>query len=1045
MRAPLSPAQERLWILQRVDPDDASYNMYLVRLLRGPLDQAALIWALTDVLARHESLRTRFTEEDGVPWAVVEAGAPGIEWLRSGSREDAERLVAERTNEPFDLEAGPPLRVAVIRMTDDRHVLCVTMHHIISDGWSLNVILDDLADCYTARLAGAEPRLRPLPVQAGDYARWQRRRAERAVPYWRERLAAPPPVELPFRREGAGSGRGEFQSVRLSPETARRLERLAAEQRTTLFTVLVAAYQTLLLRHTGQTDVLVGTVVAGRDRVELEPMVGYVSQTVILRGDLSGDPPFTDLIGRSRGEVLAALGNFSVPFEQLGHPAESLLSSMLILHNQDAGPRRAFGELTVTDIDAGFRQAKVDLLVEVWSDENGLGLSLCHDTGLFEAAEVGRLAARFALLLESVAARPDTPLSALPIWTDADRADIRTLSAGPSRSGGREPSDPRALPAGAAGSAGDILVPEMIRRAARRTPEAVAVVCGRESVTYGELLARAGALAGVLREGGVGRGDVVGVCLPRSIEAITALLAVWWAGAAYLPFDPDVPDERLAFSMADSSATHLITLREPPPGRVAVAPTTPALAGGARAPLRGETVPLDAAYVITTSGSTGVPKGVLVEHGAVAARVRWMRADYGLTSGDRVVQFASLSFDAHVEEVFPALAAGATLVLLPDGATSLPDLLASPEGEAVTVLDLPTAYWHSLAEEPGEIAWPASLRLVILGGEQVSAAAVERWRGLFGDRVRLVNTYGPTEGTVIATAADLGARDVVGRPPIGGPIAETTVRVLDDRGEPLPPGAAGELVIGGAGVARGYLGRPALTAGAFVPDPYGAPGARRYRTGDRARWRSDGRLEFLGRLDAQLKIRGFRIEPGEVESRLLAHPQVGQAFVTGRGEELVAYVTGTADPADLREHLGHSLPRQLVPTAWVSLEAFPLTPGGKIDRAALPEPVTASSAERVAPRTDAERLVAGIWDELLGAGAVGVFDDFFALGGHSLLATRVAARIRRATGIEVPIRTVFAMSTVASLAEALEELLIRELDALTDEEAMDLLAGTDHS
>ncbi|WP_433362612.1 amino acid adenylation domain-containing protein [Streptosporangium sp. CA-115845] len=1027
MRAPLSPAQERLWILQRVDPDDASYNMYLVRLLRGPLDQAALIWALTDVLTRHESLRTRFTEADGVPWAVVESGAPGIEWLRSGSREDAERLVAERTNEPFDLAAGPPLRVAVIRITDDRHVLCVTMHHIISDGWSLNVILDDLADCYTARLAGAEPRLRPLPVQAGDYARWQRRRAERAVPYWRERLAAPPPVELPFRREGAGSGRGEFQYVRLSPETARRLERLAAEQRTTLFTVLVAAYQTLLLRHTGQTDVLVGTVVAGRDRVELEPMVGYVSQTVILRGDLSGDPPFTGLIGRSRGEVLAALGNFSVPFEQLGHPVESLLSSMLILHNQDAGPRRAFGGLTVADIDAGFRQAKVDLLVEVWSDENGLGLSLCHDTGLFEAAEVGRLAARFALLLESVAARPGTPLSALPIWTDADHADIHTLSAGPS---GSELT-------------GDVLVPEMIRRAARRTPEAVAVVCGRESVTYGELLARAGRLAGVLRDGGVDRGDVVGVCLPRSIEAITALLAVWWAGAVYLPFDPDVPDERLAFSMADSSATHLITLREPPPGGVPV--VAPVLSGrDSDAPLD-VTGPLDAAYVITTSGSTGVPKGVLVEHGAVAARVRWMRADYGLTCGDRVVQFASLSFDAHVEEVFPALAAGATLVLLPDGATSLPDLLASPEGEAVTVLDLPTAYWHSLAEEPGETAWPASLRLVILGGEQVSAAAVERWRGLLGDRVRLVNTYGPTEGTVIATAADLGARDVVGRPPIGGPIAETTVRVLDDGGEPLPPGAAGELVIGGAGVARGYLGRPALTAGAFVPDPYGTPGARRYRTGDRARWRSDGRLEFLGRLDAQLKIRGFRIEPGEVESRLLAHPQVGQALVTGRGEELVAYVTGTADPADLREHLGHSLPRQLVPTAWVSLEAFPLTPGGKIDRAALPEPVAASFAERVAPRTDAERLVAGIWDELLGTGAVGVFDDFFALGGHSLLATRVVARIRRATGIEVPIRTVFAMSTVASLAEALEELLIKELDALTDEEVMDLLAGTDHS
>ncbi|MEV4530643.1 amino acid adenylation domain-containing protein [Streptosporangium sp. NPDC049304] len=1054
MRAPLSPAQERLWLLQRLDPGNASYNVYLVRLLGGPLVPAALTRALTDLLARHESLRTRFAEEEGVPWAVVEeASAPRIEWLDSGGHEEAERLVTERANTPFDLEAGPPLRVAVIRVAEDEHVLCLTMHHIIADGWSLNVILDDLADCYAARLSGEEPRLRPLPVQAGDYARWHRRRAERAVPYWREKLAEPPPAELPFRRPGEASGQGEVQRVLLPPATARRLERLAAEHRTTLFTVLVAAYQTLLLRHTGQTDLLVGTVVAGRDRVELEPMVGYVSQTVILRGDLSGDPPFTGLIGRTRGEVFGALGNPAVPFEQLSHPAESLLPSMLILHTQDANPRRTFGDLKVADLDAGFHQAKVDLLVEAWSGEDGLDLSFCHDTGLFETGEVGRLAARFALLLESVADAPGTPLSALPIWTDADHAEIRALSGGPvpdiDRAANAGPvsdtasdtvSDPVSDPVSEAG-----LVPGMILEAARRAPDAVAVVCGKQSVTYGELLARAGALAEVLREGGVRRGDVVGVCLPRSVDAITALLAVWWAGAAYLPFDPEVPDERLAFSMADSSATHLITLREPPPGRVAVAPATSRSHGGFGDP--GDLpAPQDAAYVITTSGSTGVPKGVLVEHGAVAARVRWMREDYGLTPADRVVQFASLSFDAHVEEVFPTLAAGATLVLLPEGAVSLPALLASPEGATVTVLDLPTAYWHSLTEDPRETAWPSSLRLVILGGEQVSAAAVERWRGLLGDRVRLVNTYGPTEATVIATAADLGARDVAGRPPIGGPIGATVVHVLDGRGDPLPPGATGELVIGGAGVARGYLGRPALTAAAFVPDPYGAPGARRYRSGDRARWRSDGRLEFLGRLDAQLKIRGFRIEPGEVESRLLTHPGVRQAFVTGRGEELVAYVTGTADPAVLREHLERSLPRQLVPTAWVTLDALPLTSGGKVDAAALPEPAAAVPATgRVAPRTDAERLVAEIWEELLGTGPVGVLDDFFALGGHSLLATRVGARIRRDTGVEVPIRTIFAKSTVASLAEALEELLIEELDSLTEEEALELLAGTDRS
>ncbi|MFJ2033341.1 amino acid adenylation domain-containing protein [Streptosporangium sp. NPDC087985] len=1040
MRAPLSPAQERLWLLQRLDPDNASYNMYLVRALHGPLDQAALTWALTDVLARHESLRTRFTEEEGVPWAVVEPGAPGIEWLSPHGRAEAERLVAEQVNEPFDLEAGPPVRVAVVRIADDEHLLCLTMHHVISDGWSLNVILDDLADCYTARLLGAEPRLRPLPVQAGDYGRWQRRRAERAVPYWKEKLAHPPPPELPFRHSGGATRQGEFHRAVLPPATARKLERLAREHRTTLFAVLAAAYQTLLFRHTGQDDVLVGSVVAGRDRVELEPMVGYVAQTVILRGDLRGDPAFTDLIARTRGEVLGALGNPAVPFEKLSHPADSLLPSMFILHNQDTGPRRPFGELTVTTVDPGFQQVKVDLLVEAWPYGDGLLLSFLYDTGLFEGEAVGRLADRFARLLESVADDPGTPLSALPIWTEADGADIRALATGP-------------VSAAAPG-----LVPEMVAKAVRRAPGATAVICGEETVTYGELLERADALAAALRDGGVGPGDIVGVCLPRSIESITALLAVWRAGAAYLPFDPDIPDGRLAFSMADSSATHMITRRALPEGLTAVDPASTG------APLAGRTAaamdppaagtgsghgpatagsPLDAAYVITTSGSTGVPKGVLVEHGAVAARVRWMRADYGLTAADHVVQFASLSFDAHVEEVFPALAAGATLVLLPDGAATLPDLLVSPPGGRVTVLDLPTAYWHALVEELEEVAWPPSLRLVILGGEQVSAPAVERWRGRFGDGVRLVNTYGPTEATVIATAADLGAEAARGHPPIGRPIGATTVHVLDARGEPLPPGATGELVIGGAGVARGYLGRPALTAAAFVPDPGGGPGARRYRTGDRARWRTDGHLEFLGRLDGQLKIRGFRIEPGEVENRLLTHPGVGQAFVTGRGEELVAYVTGTADPADLRAHLERTLPRQLVPTAWVRLDALPLTAGGKVDRAALPEPEITPAAGRVLPRTDAERLVAAVWEELLGTGPFGVFDDFFALGGHSLLATRVAARIRRATGVEVPIRTIFEQNTIAALAEAVEDLLIEELAGLTDEEAMDLLAASD--
>ncbi|WP_182905587.1 non-ribosomal peptide synthetase [Microbispora sp. H13382] len=1033
MRAPLSPGQERLWLLQKLSPHDASYTMYLVHRLRGPLDPDALDWAFADLAARHEGLRTRFEEEDGVPWAVAEpAGAPGslppVERIQADDEEHARRLVAERVNAPFDLAEGVPLRVALIAIGPLDHVLCVTMHHIIGDGWSLGILLDDLAEYYTARLHGRAPNLAPLPVQPSDYARWQRRRAERAVPYWQERLADPPPPDLPC---GIGSespgGAGDddrvaYQFVRAGRKVADELDRLAREHRTTLFTVLMTAYQVLLHRHTGHTDVLVGTAVAGRDRVELESMIGYLSQTVVLRGDLDGDPSFVELLGRIRQEALTAMSRPSVPFERIGHPVEALMPTMFILHTQAGGPTRPFGDLSVGAFPHGYRQVKLGLYVEAWLEDGELAMSFGHDGSSgspHEAEAVRRLADRFVLLLESVAAESRRRISELRVWTADDEADMRSMAGD------------------GAGTLGPA-VPEMIAETVRRTPAAVAVACGETEVTYAELDRRAARLAAVLRERGVRPGDVVGVCLPRSVEAITALLAVWRAGAAYLPFEPDEPEERLAFALADAGATRVITNRALPAGFTAVDPLDDE--DGAASGEPGQTRPGDVAYVIFTSGSTGRPKGVAVEHRAIAARIRWMREEYGLAPGDRVVQFASLSFDTHLEEVFPALAAGATLVLLPGGAATLPDLLAAPGGERVTVLDLPTAYWHHLVEEIDQIAWPPALRLVVIGGEQASGGAVARWRGRFGDGVRLMNTYGPTEAAVIATAADLGATPY-GRPPIGRPIGATTVHLLDAAGAPVPKGAIGELVIGGAGVARGYLRRPALTAAAFVPDPLGPPGSRRYRTGDRARWNQGGALEFLGRIDGQLKVRGFRIEPGEVEARLLDHPGVGQAFVTVHAEELVAYVTGTATGEELAAHLARTLPRHLVPTAWVVLDSLPLTSRGKVDRTALPAPVRASSAGHVPPDSDAELLVAEIWAELLGVASIGVNDDFFTLGGHSLLATRIAARLRRATGVEVPVRTIFERRTVAELAVALEDLLVAELEDISEEEAERLLSS----
>jgi amino acid adenylation domain-containing protein len=531
-----------------------------------------------------------------------------------------------------------------------------------------------------------------------------------------------------------------------------------------------------------------------------------------------------------------------------------------------------------------------------------------------------------------------------------------------------------------------------------------------------------------------------------------ALLAVWRAGGAYLPLDPEYPDERLAYLISDSAARLVVAdaalARRLPSGtglvdpgqtwdgeaRDGAAPDGEAAGGGGRWPAAD---PGDPAYVIYTSGSTGQPKGVLVEHGALAGRVRWMRREYGLCASDRVVQFASLSFDAHAEELYPALTAGASVLLLPDGAISLPDVLREPAGQQVTVLDLPTAYWEQLAESPGDVAWPPALRLMIIGGEQVHAASVARWRDRFGDRVRLVNTYGPTEATIVATACTLGAADTTGRPPIGRPAGGTVAHVLGRNGERVPPGVQGELCLGGAGLARGYLGRPALTAQRFVPDPYGPPGSRLYRTGDRVRLRADGNLEFLGRLDEQVKVRGFRVEPGEVTAALLTHLGVRQAVVTVDDGRLVAYVAGPAGPDELRAHLAAIVPAHLVPSVWVPLDELPLTVTGKVDLTALPAPEPAAVAQFVPPRTDAEVLVAGVMATVLGldAGRVGALDDFFTLGGHSLLATRVAALLRNALDVDVPIRTVFDRPAVADLAIAVENLLIEQLSGLSDAEA----------
>jgi amino acid adenylation domain-containing protein len=1029
--AQLSPAQQRLWFLHRLEPESAAYNLFNVWRLRGPLAPDALRAAIGDLAARHEILRTRYPDDDGRPAVTVEpAGSLGLEEVEArGAEDDAERLVAARVNAPFDLTAAPPVRVCLIRLAEDDHILCLVLHHIAGDGWSLNVLRADLAALYAARRHGAVAALAEPRVQYADIGPeyWNRDR-DAALAYWRAKLAEPTVLDLPTDRPRPrrSAQRGDMHSFRLPEEAARGLEAVGRQYGATLFMVLLTAYQVLLSRHSGQDDILVGTPVAGRDRVEFEPVVGYFTRTVVLRAEVAADLPFDQLLVRTRRAVLDALDHQDVPFEDLlaalgveRDPARTpLFQTMAILHSQDedaAGD--TFADLGFAFFDAGFRQAKFDLMLEAWRDEDGLSLLLDYDAELFDGSTVATLAQRFVVLLGAIVADPSRPVADLPMLTAADR---RFLDAHAHAAADHGP-----------------LVPELIARAAARAPDAVAVSCGDETLSYAQLRDRADAVASRL----AGH-DVVGVCLERSADMVVALLAAWSAGAAYLPLDPEYPAERREFMIADSGASAVITAAVVTD---ASASANPAITDRAVAEPVVEHAP---ACVIYTSGSTGVPKGVAVTHANLAARVRWMVDAYELGPDDRVVQFASLSFDAHAEEIFPALAAGARVVLLPDGGASLPDFLAvSPD---VTVLDLPTAYWHQLVELIDEVAWPDALRLVILGGQQASGAAVDRWRQRFGGRVRLVNTYGPTEATIIATAADLAGGDV--RPPIGRSIGATGVQVLDRAGRLVPPGVVGELAIGGAGVAAGYLARPALTAARFVPDPKGEPGARRYLTGDLVRWRGDGDLEFLARLDDQLKVRGFRVEPGEVETAILGHHAIGEAAVIARDDALVAYVVGSASGDELRRHLAQALPAHLVPDVVVHVDRLPLTAAGKIDRAALagiaPAPAPAEAGQASAdegPLSDAEQLVAETWAELLGLERVRAADHFFRLGGHSLIALRMIARVRAATQVNVPVRTLFTHPVLRDFAAAVEELLVAELDALTDEEAQRLLATTEDS
>ncbi|WP_431040584.1 amino acid adenylation domain-containing protein [Streptomyces sp. P1-3] len=1042
----LSFAQQRLWFLAKLDGTSAYYNIPMAMRLRGPLDRAALLRALEEIVQRHEVLRTRFVERDGVPYQHIGDGRDFA--VREEELADPAELPAICEREavaPFDLEREALIRVRLLRQSAREHILLVTMHHSVSDGWSLGVFFREMVALYEAFCAGDPSPLEPLPIQYADYAHWQRQWLvdevqARQVDYWKQQLAGiDPHLSLPADRirPAIKTYQGAHERFHLPQELLRRLKELSAQHDVTLYMTLLSVYALLLNHYSEQTDIAIGTPVANRNRIEAEGLIGFFANTLVMRADLAGDPTFAELLGRVKDVALQAYGHQDVPFEavvdalqlerSLSH--SPVFQVAFVLQEAQADSRVRLGELDVSLIEFDFDITKFDATLDLRETPDGLVGAVEYNTSLFDRETVQRFVRHYTALLHAVVAEPQERISRLSTLDEAERRQVlHEWNTVP-----RTESDDRCLH-------------EWFEEVAAGSPEAVALECEGRTVSYGELNARANRLARHLRALGVGPDVLVALCLPRSEHIAVSVLAVLKAGAAYVPLDPASPKERLAFQIEDSAPRVLLTDGPVPDGLdVSAIPVVDVRAdAGLWAGLAAEDLtvpgltPSHVAYVIYTSGSTGTPKGVMVEHRNVTRLFTSTDEWFRFGARDVWTLFHSFAFDFSVWEIWGALLHGGRLVIVPQAMTRSPgDFYRLLCASGVTVLNQTPSAFRQLVAAQGEDPRPHALRVVVFGGEALDVASLKPWMGRAANRgTELVNMYGITETTVHVTYRPLTEADAERTvSPIGRRIPDLRTYVLDRHGRPAPIGAVGELYIGGAGVARGYLNRPGLTAERFLDDPFcGEAGARMYRTGDLARWLPDGSLEYLGRNDDQVKIRGFRIELGEIEAGLDAHPAVRSCAVLAREDQpgdrqLVAYVVladtpDTADhSAELARHLRRTLPDYMVPSAFVALERLPLTANGKLDRKALPAPGIDAYARRAyqAPSTPTERILATAWAELLDfdEARVGANDNFFALGGHSLLITVLIARLKE-HGLDVTVRGVFNSPTLADLAAEID-------------------------
>jgi amino acid adenylation domain-containing protein len=1058
---PLSYAQERLWFLDQLEPENAAYNLPVPLLIRGEFCAESLEKSLNALIQRHEVLRTTFTVEDGIPRQII---APRLCLALqitdlSGSSEEIQQheLQEQATQEvlrPFVLDQGPLFRAIVWRLSEHEHLLLLTMHHSIADGWSTSILVDELNTLYRASVAGVQALLPALPIQYADYAIWQRQwlqgeLLERQLSYWREQLKnAPTVLNLPTDapRPTVHRYRGDSCFFALSSPLSQELQALSRRESVTIFMTLLAAFQTLLCRYCGQTDIVVGTPIAGRTHSETEGLIGLFINTLALRSDLSGDPSFRALLGRVREVCLEAYTHQDVPFGKVVEAVQPerslshhpLFQVMFLLQNAPIGVQFIAPATDETrslhpyPLALGNPTTKFDLTVEFVEGAAGLHGTVEYNTDLFERETIERLIRHYQTLLEGVVDNPEQKLSSLPLLT---RDELRFLADWNATATGDIPMSS---------------VQQMFEEQVARSPDAIALVDAEHQLTYQELNQRANRLARVLRAKGVQPEVVSGLYIRRSPEMIVGLLGILKAGGAYLPLDPDLPAERLAFLLEETQTQVVLTQRDmlphlpPYQGQVVCLDHDKGwLEPGDASNLPGETTEANLAYVIYTSGSTGRPKGVMITHGGLVNYLHWSIQTYIAEQGRGSILHSSLASDLTVTSVFTPLLVGQQLILLPEeqGIDALGNALRSERN--VSLVKLTPAHLTLLAEQLAGADVDACAHTFILGGEALRQEHLTFWQA-HTPGTRLINEYGPTETVVGCCVYELSPGKIwthTESVPIGRPINNTQIYLLDPALHPVPIGVQGELYIAGAGVARGYVQRPELTAVCFLPNPFSAEaGARFYRTGDIARYLPDGNLEFLGRNDSQVKVRGYRIETGEIEAALLSYPGVQEAIVLLEKERsvLVAYLTGQPDSlptaAELRAFLRERLPDYMIPAFSIVLDELPLLPNGKIDRRALSaigrsRQDAESELSGGEPRNQVEATLVDIWSQVLGRNRISIHDNFFDLGGHSLLITRVISRIRESLQIELPLRTLFEKPTIADFAEAVMQQEFAQTDS----------------